>query len=125
MEKEKWKKKIVKACKNVGTYKKDFEPVIDTLSAILETRDKTYEQFILSGGNSVITHINRGDHENYVKNPLLTAWNDLNTQALTYWRDLGLTPSGLRKLSADALQPKKESKLSVLLNGMDLEAVDG
>ena len=31
---------------------------------------------------------------------------DLNAQALAYWRDLGLTPAGLKKLNADALNAK-------------------
>jgi hypothetical protein len=32
-------------------------------------------------------------------------WQDLNTQALAYWRDLGLTPAGLKKLNEAALKP--------------------
>jgi hypothetical protein len=40
---------------------------------------------------------------------------DLNAQALTYWRDLGLTPSGLKKLDDQALKAKKRSSLAEAL----------
>ena len=43
------------------------------------------------------------------KNPALTLYMDLNTQALSYWRDLGLTPAGLKKINADALNAKATS----------------
>lgn len=94
-----WKKKIKEACIGVGTYRKEFEPIINTLADILENRDRVYEQFLSSGGNAVIKHTNKGGRTNLVKNPLLVSWAELNTQALTFWRDLGLTPSGYRKLS--------------------------
>ena len=32
--------------------------------------------------------------------------NDLNRDALAYWRDLGLTPAGYKKLNADVVQDK-------------------
>jgi hypothetical protein len=52
------------------------------------------------------------------KNPLLVLWDDLNKSALAYWRDLGLTPSGLKKISADAMKPKKTSALAEALRDL-------
>ena len=42
-----------------------------------------------------------------IKNPALVLWDDLNKSALAYWRDLGLTPAGLKKLNDDALKEKQ------------------
>lgn len=98
MNKEQWKRKIVKACKDAGTYEAFFSSVIDTLAQIMETRDKAHEQYIQSGGHPTIVHTNKAKEKNVVKNPILVMENELNAQALAYWRDLGLTPAGFKKL---------------------------
>lgn len=99
MEKSKWKAKIVKACKEAGTYEPYFEQVIETLASILEKRDEAEKQYIESGSKATIVHVNKAKERNVAKNPELTIIIDLNAQALAYWRDLGLTPSGLKKLN--------------------------
>ena len=118
MRKTDWKKKIIEQCKNVGTYQDAFLPVIDTLAGILEQRDKTHAEFTGSGGKSVIYYTNKAGAENMTKNPLLIMWDDLNKSALAYWRDLGLTPSGLKKIDEKALKPKKSSALAEALKDL-------
>lgn len=103
MEKEKWKVRITDACQEAGTYKDYFESMIDTLAQILETRDITHDRWVAEGCEPVVVHTNKANQPNITKNPLVTLEADLNTQALAYWRDLGLSPSGLRKLKADVL----------------------
>lgn len=115
MERSDWKEKIITACEGVGTYKEEFVPIIDTLAEILETRDKALEQFRQSGANPVVTHTNKAKQVNFAKNPLLVIAMDLNTQALAYWRDLGLTPAGLKKLNADGLSAKATAGFEQLL----------
>lgn len=104
----KWRNKIKKACQNVGTYLPEYDAVIDTLARMLESRDKVYQQFLSSGANPVITHTNKAGATNLVKNPLLVAWLDINTQSLAYWRDLGLTPKGYRTLSGEKVSKDSE-----------------
>lgn len=104
MQKESYRKKIIKEMKSAGTYKTQFDMVINTLSSILERRDEAEEEYIESGGKPIVEHTNNGGTTNRVKNPALTVWDDLNKTALTYWRDLGLTPAGLKKLKDDALK---------------------
>lgn len=106
MQKAEWFNKIKQASEAVGTYNESFDEIIDTLAEILETRDKALEQFKQSGANPVVTHTNKAKQVNFAKNPLLVIAMDLNAQALAYWRDLGLTPAGLKKLNADALNAK-------------------
>ena len=50
-----------------------------------------------------------------VKNPLLATWNELNTTALQYWRECGLTPASLKKLNESAMKQEKESSLQAAL----------
>lgn len=109
MTRDEWKPRIEQAAKEAGTYQPFFDDMIDTLAGILETRDKTEEQFKQSGGNAVMQHTNKGGATNVVKNPLLVMVNDLNATALTYWRDLGLTPKGYRQLSGKDVEKKGDS----------------
>ena len=44
---------------------------------------------------------------------------DLNAQALAYWRDLGLTPAGLKKLNAEVVKDKQAGgNLEKILEGL-------
>lgn len=106
MEKEIWKDKIVEACKEAGTYQPFYNQMIDTLASILEKRDNAEENFDKLGRQTVLKHTNKGGATNIVKNPALVVIMDLNSQALAYWRDLGLTPSGLKRLNASAVENK-------------------
>lgn len=90
----------------VGTYHKSFDPAIDTLAALLEKRDEAYQAFVDAGGESCVEYTSDRGSVNVKKNPRLQVWMDLNAQALTYWRDLGLTPAGLKKLNEAALKPE-------------------
>lgn len=119
MEKQRWIADIRDASRAAGTYKPFFEPVIDTLAGILEKRDETERIYWESGGQPVISHVNQAKVANPVKNPYLVLLGELNAQALAYWRDLGLTPAGLKKIDEEALKEKKKSALAAAL--ADLE----
>ena len=118
MTQPEWKARIQEQCEAAGTYRPFFDDAISTLAAILEKRDKAEEQFKNSSGNAVIAHTNKYGATNLVKNPVLVAINELNSQALAFWRDLGLTPSGLRKLNEKALEKKKTSALAEALKDL-------
>lgn len=110
-----WKKRIKEQCLATGTYKPAFESVIDTLADILEQRDNAYKEFIDSGGEACITRTSDRGAVNVGKNPRLQMWGDLNNLALAYWRDLGLTPAGLKKIDEQLMKPKKKSALAEAL----------
>lgn len=119
MKKGAWKNKIIKQCQEVGTYRESFLPMIETLAAVLAQRDETRKEFEDSGGKSVVSYTNKVGAENFTKNPLLVLWDDLNKSALAYWRDLGLTPAGLKKIDEQAMKPKKRSFLSEVTKDLD------
>lgn len=117
MRKQTWKNRIKDSCIEAGTYRECFEAIIDTLAGILELRDNAEEKFIENGGNTIIQHTNKGGSTNTVKNPALVVLMDCNAQALAYWRDLGLTPAGLKRINEAALKAdeRKESVLEEAL----------
>lgn len=112
MTKTKWKAAIEQATKEAGTYRPFFDSVISTLAVILERRDKLERQFKKEGSEALIEHTNKNGSTNVEQNPLLRLINDLNRDALTYWRDLGLTPAGLKKINETAMKEVKEDALS-------------
>lgn len=92
----------------VQTYQESFEPVIDALAEILEQRDSAYDDFIKTGANIVVEIVSDRGAVNERKNPRLQVWMDLNTQALQYWRDCGLTAAGLKKINEAAVKSDKQ-----------------
>lgn len=119
MTKNYWKKKIMESCGTVGTYRPAFEPVIDTLAETLQRRDEVAAEYKKLGSQPVLQHTNNGGSTNITKNPLLTQWDDLNKSALAYWRDLGLTPAGLKKIDENAMRPQKRDPLAAALEGLE------
>lgn len=97
--KRRWKEEITAACKDAGTYQPFFEGAIDTLAQILEQRDKIHKQYVDEGANPiVIRHTDRSEQKYTAKNPLLALESDLNSQALAYWKELGLTMKSWKEL---------------------------
>lgn len=123
MDKKEWTRKINAACRKAGTYQPQFRYVIETLAQIMEDRDKVHEQYVQTGAHPTVIHTNKAKEQNIVKNPMLVLEMELNTQALAYWRDLGLTPAGLRKLNAEVVKESQSGgNLEKILEGL---AADG
>ena len=104
------------ACEQAGTYKPYFDAIIDSLSSLMEMRDDAQEHYEKLGGHPVVKHTNKFGATNIVKNPALVVIMECNSQALSYWRDLGLTPSGYKKLNADAVLKAQTSGFEQLLD---------
>ena len=112
MKKTAWKKKITECCQAVGTYREAFLPVIDTLASILERRDAVQDAFDSSGDDLIVEHTNKGGAVNLEQHPSIRLINDLNRDALAFWRDLGLTPAGLKRIDENSMKGKKRSSLA-------------
>ena len=104
MTKAEWKARIQQACLDAGTYKPFFGTVIEQLAQVLEVRDAALAQYAASGNSPVIKYTNKGGYTNLKKNPALVVVSECDQQALAYWRDLGLTPAGYKKLNGDIEQ---------------------
>ena len=118
MTSNEWKYKIIDAMKSADTYRPYFDAAIDTLSGILEKRDNAQAYYEKMGGNVIVKHTNKAGATNIEQNPTLRLINDLNRDALAYWRDLGLTPAGLRRINEAAMKTKRKSTLGEALKGI-------
>lgn len=118
MTREQWTMRITASCQAAGTYRSYFDDVIATLAEILERRDRAREMFEASGGNILVKHTNKAGATNIEQNPTLRMINDLNRDALAYWRDLGLTPAGLKKIDEASMKQRKKSALAEALKGI-------
>ena len=116
MTAKKWENEVRAQAKAVGTYREAYEPVIVTLATVLEQRDRAYADYIEDGARTTIEKESDRGAKNVGINPKLRAWQDLNAQALAYWRDLGLTPAALKKITGEV---KKEEKGSALIRALE------
>lgn len=115
MTKKRWRETIIRCCQEAGTYKPYFDNVIDILAEILHNRDIAQATFKKMGGEVVVYHTNRAGIQNIEQHPAMKIVNDLNRDALAYWRDLGLTPAALRKMNEQAFKAKEQSGFSLAL----------
>ena len=116
MKKEAWKKRIKKACQEAGTYRDYFDSIITSLAEILETRDQVGKYYKDSGALPIVERTNKGGYTNVEKNPVLVVYDDMNNTAMTYWKELGLTPKSLKVIDEKAMRTntKGETLGSVL-----------
>lgn len=107
MKAKRWKEVITNSCKEAETYRPFFDSVIDTLAQILEKRDDAQAIFEETGKQVIVEHTNKGGATNIEQSPVVRLINDLNRDALAYWRDLGLTPAGLKRINEASMKEKK------------------
>lgn len=118
MKKRTWEKRIREACEKAGTYRPFFDTIIATTAELLEKRDAVEEYYKKTGSLPLIEYTNKSGATNLVKNPALIMWDDLNKTALAYWRDLGLTPAGLKRIDQTAMKEKKKNSLAEALRDL-------
>lgn len=94
-----YKKTLLNATKELGTYDKSFDSTLNILAEILTEREAVYKEYVKQGRKPLVLIISDRGAENMRPNPLLKQWNDLNTSALSYLSAVGLTPAGLKKIN--------------------------
>lgn len=115
MDKQSWTERIRQCCEEAGTYRPFFDSVIETLAGIMERRDNAEQKFLEAGGQTVVEHTNKAGATNIVKHPAMVVVMECDRDALAYWRDLGLTPMGLRKLNAEVVKADSQGGFERLL----------
>lgn len=123
MNKTEWKNQIEDACVGAGTYKPIFDSVIESLAIIMESRDAAQAEFEAGGCKATVEYTNKGGATNVVKNPSLQVVDELHKTALSYWKELGLTPSGFKKLkeAAAGIAEKEMTALDKVLETLGKE----
>ena len=120
MKADTYKKKIIADMKEVGTYKPEFNKIVETLANMYVDLDTARAQFEKSGGNMIVKHTNKSGATNLVKNPFYVIIENLESSILQYNRELGLTPKGLKNINEKEMTTKKKkSKLVSALEGLN------
>jgi phage terminase small subunit len=107
---------IIEKMKFVGTYNDSFEHTINVLAKVLHDYDDAIKLFNKANGNIVMKHTNKNGSTNIVKNPLYQAIEKLRDDVVSYSRELGLTPAGLKKINQDGANVNKKSNLLRVLD---------
>ncbi len=102
MNRSRWKTKIKKACVSMGTYNDNMDSSIDALAKVLEIRDAAIMQFDNDGKKPVIEKTNNKGFSNLEKHPSISIINEYSMTALSYFRELGLTPKGIKAVGIEA-----------------------
>lgn len=110
MTKKQWIRRITDDIVRNGNYTISFDPVIDCLAEILETKQKVFKEFTTSKEPYIVDG---------KKNLRLLLWDDLNKTALSYWRELGLTVASLKKIDEGAVKKKVQSPLEEVLSKLE------
>lgn len=114
-----YKKMLMRATQDLGTYDESFNATLDILAEILTERERVYKEYVKDGRKPLVLIISDRGAENLRPNPLLKQWNELNTSALSYLSAVGLTPAGLKKINANTTTSGGMSPLDKLM--FDLE----
>lgn len=110
------KKEIIQYMKDVGTYNNSFDVSIGMLGKLLIDYSNARDEWEEGGSRLVREHTNKDGHTNVVKDPLYQSMEKLRMDILTYLKELGLTPSGLKKLKEDTFKSTQTtSKFEELL----------
>lgn len=121
MKAAQWKRKLIQQCKDADTYQEYFQGAISTLASLLERRDEAYAEFVADGCRTMVERVSDRGAVNQAVNPMLKLWQELNRDALAYWRDLGLTPAGYKRLNLEASQTKTQGGLEQLLSKLMMD----
>ena len=92
-----WTKAIKEDMEKEGLYKPTFDKSIHILAEILFERDRIHKQYIDEGAQPLVEYQSDRGSTNRRPNPLLKQWQELNNTALSYIKELGLSPAGARK----------------------------
>jgi hypothetical protein len=104
------KNKVLKAMKQIGTYRPAFDSAIDVLSSLLDRRDVALKKFKESGEEQVIELPNKS----LATHPYLKQAMECESLALSYMKELGLTASGYKKIKGDKNEEPPECQLEDL-----------
>lgn len=115
MTEPEYAEQITSRCESLGTWRDEFASTRTRLAKIYVRIDVVEAEYERTGAHPIVTHTNKVGAKNAARNPFLVELDTLYDQALTYERELGLTPAALRKINEDALKPRRRNGLEQAL----------
>lgn len=100
--------KIRNVLTGLGIYREEFEWEIEMLAELFIRREQTKEAFRKSDGAAIIKQTNKGGNSYAVKNPLLAEIDFVEKRIIELAREMGMTPSAVKKLNEAAIGKKPQ-----------------
>lgn len=97
--------------KALGTYRKEFDMIIDIFAGMLFQYQKLSQEYAEKGYPVTDIHINKAGAENERKVPILTAMEILRKDILSYSNQLMLNPKSL----GEVVEQDKSSPLTEVM----------
>lgn len=107
-------RRISAACKSLGTYREEFDPIITRLAELSLRRDRALADYEKSGGRAIIKQKNKNGAEYLTKNPFLAEVDNVLKMMLELERELGLTPAALKRINEEKLANEKPDPFAAL-----------
>ena len=89
------KSKVIKQMKELGTYRKEFDMIIDIFSGMLFQYQKLAQDYADMGYPVTDVYVHKAGAENERKVPILTAMEILRKDILSYSNQLMMNPKSL------------------------------
>lgn len=99
--------KIRDACKELGVYREAFESSIEQMAEYYTRAQQAKDQWREEGSPLLLEQVNKGGNVYYVRHPLLQEIDNCSKMIMTFRRELGLTPSAIKKINDAALGKKQ------------------
>ena len=112
-------KQTVDDMKILGTYKPEFSPVITRYAEMRVQYEMLMENWYSEGCVITERYTNKAGATNNRKTTLYQAIETLRSDITVLERELGLTPSGLKKINDKSMAVKKESVLAKALSKLE------
>lgn len=103
--------KIEERLREIGTFRPEFSETIKRTANLYILHEKIKKQFKKEGGEAVVEYTTKTGATNKVKNPYLSAMNDVAGQLLAHEKELGLTPAALKKINESSLNRTRKGSV--------------
>lgn len=109
---------IKRQMKSLGTYKKEYDRMIEIFAGMLHQYHTFEEEFAAGGYRITELYTNKAGATNERKTPIYTAMESLRKDIAAYSDRLCLNPKSLENVTAEK---ESKSKLAAVLNKLDEE----
>ena len=99
--------KIRDACRELGVYQEAFESTIELMAEYYVRAQQAKEEWREEGSPLLLEQTNKGGNTYFIRHPLLQEIDNCSKMIMTMKRELGLTPSAIKKINEAALGKKQ------------------
>lgn len=103
----------------LGTWKKEFAPVVKRYAQLRVEFDLTYAEWVTSGAKKTEPYTNKAGATNIRRTALSLEIEKMRAELLVMENELGLTPQGLRRINDEMKNKAKKSKLAEVLEKLE------